>query len=190
MRGSDVDAALQYLARMIASGEDPRFIAWRLVVHASEDVGMADPTALLTAVAAANAVALVGMPEARLALAQATIHIALGPKSPAVIDAIGKAMADVEAGGAAPVPKHLRDGHYAGAAALGHGVGYRYPHSFDEGVVAQQYLPGPLTGRQYYEPTGHGAEAASCSRWAKLRSFLRGGTDEVPPATRDGNPRG
>jgi putative ATPase len=175
MRGSDADAALHYLARMIASGEDPRFIARRLVVHASEDVGMADPSALLVAVAAANTVALVGMPEARLALAQATIHIALAPKSNAVIKAIDAATADVERGRSAAVPAHLRDGHYAGAARLGHGIGYQYPHDFDDGVVAQQYLPEPLQDRRYYTPTAHGAEAEARSRWERLRTVLRRG---------------
>lgn len=173
IRGSDPDAALHYLARMIASGEDPRFIARRLVVHASEDVGMADPNALLVAVAAANTVALVGLPEARLALAQATIHIALAPKSNAVLKAIDAAAADVEHGGDAAVPNHLRDGHYAGAAILGHGVGYRYPHDAVDGVVTQQYLPDRLRDRRYYEPTAHGAEAATRSRWKRLRVVLR-----------------
>src|SRR5690606_7523140 len=128
IRGSDVDAALHYLARMIEAGEDPRFIARRLVVHASEDIGMADPTALQTAVAAAHAVQFIGMPEGRLALAQATVHLATAPKSNAVISAIDGALADVRAGKAGSVPPHLRDGHYAGAARLGHAQGYRYPH--------------------------------------------------------------
>ena len=141
MRGSDVDAALHYLARMIAAGEDPRFIARRLIVHASEDVGMADPTALQTAVAAAHAVEFVGLPEARINLAQAVIHIALAPKSNAVIRAIGAAEADVRAGLIGAVPAHLRDAHYPGAKRLGHGDGYVYPHDLPEGIVAQQYAP-------------------------------------------------
>ncbi|HSK59692.1 MAG TPA: replication-associated recombination protein A, partial [Actinomycetospora sp.] len=141
IRGSDPDAALHYLARMIVAGEDPRFIARRLVVHASEDIGLADPTALTAAVAAAQAVALIGLPEARINLAQVTIHLATAPKSNAVITAIDEAMADVRAGAAGPVPPHLRDGHYAGAAAQGpadgSAVGYVYPHGDRAGVVAQ-----------------------------------------------------
>src|SRR6201982_141752 len=141
MRGSDVDAALHYLARMIEAGEDPRFIARRLIVHASEDVGMADPTALQTAVAAAQAVEFIGLPEARINLAQAVIHLALAPKSNAVVKAIGAAQADVRAGLIGAVPAHLRDAHYAGAKRLGHGDGYVYPHDVPEGIVAQQYAP-------------------------------------------------
>ena len=173
IRGSDVDAALHYLARMITAGEDPRFIARRLVVHASEDIGMADPTALLTASAAAQAVQLIGMPEARLALAQATIHLATAPKSAGVVAALGAAMADVAAGRAGPVPPHLRDGHYAGAAALGNAQGYRYPHDHPEGVLAQQYAPDELVGVNYYEPTPHGAERPLAQRLAALRSRTR-----------------
>ena len=153
MRGSDADAALHYLARMIEAGEDPRFIARRLIVHASEDVGMADPTALQTAVAAAQAVEFVGLPEARINLAQAVIHIALAPKSNAVIKAIGAAQADVKAGLIGAVPAHLRDAHYPGAERLGHGKGYVYPHDLPEGIVAQQYAPDVVDGRAYYEPT-------------------------------------
>lgn len=174
IRGSDVDAALHYLARMITAGEDPRFIARRLVVHASEDVGMADPTALLTATAAAQAVQLIGMPEARLALAQATIHLATAPKSPGVVAALGAALADVAAGGAGPVPPHLRDGHYAGAQAQGSAVGYRYPHDHPDGVLAQQYPPDELVGRDYYEPTPHGHERGVGERLARLRRIVRG----------------
>src|ERR1700759_1329278 len=134
IRGSDVDAALHYLARMIEAGEDPRFIARRLVVHASEDVGLADPTALLAATAAAQAVQLIGMPEARINLAQATIHLALAPKSNAVVMAIDAAIADVRAGKIGRVPKPLRDAHYPGAARLGHGKGYQYSHDAEFGV--------------------------------------------------------
>ncbi|MEO6881122.1 MAG: replication-associated recombination protein A [Mycobacteriaceae bacterium] len=173
IRGSDVDAALHYLARMITAGEDPRFIARRLVVHASEDIGMADPTALLAASAAAQAVALIGMPEARLALAQATIHLATAPKSPGVVAAIGAAMADVAAGRAGSVPPHLRDGHYAGAAAQGSAVGYRYPHEHPDGVLAQQYAPDELVGVDYYVPTTHGEERALAQRVARLRERTR-----------------
>ncbi|TQF66388.1 replication-associated recombination protein A [Rhodococcus spelaei] len=174
IRGSDVDAALHYLARMIVAGEDPRFIARRLVVHASEDIGMADPTALQTATAAAQAVQLIGMPEARLALAQATIHLATAPKSGAVIAALGAAMADVTAGRAGLVPPHLRDGHYAGAEKLGNAVGYRYPHDTADGVLAQQYPPDELVGVDYYEPTTHGAEREIAARVGKLRRIVRG----------------
>jgi putative ATPase len=172
IRGSDADAALHYLARMIEAGEDPRFIARRLIVHASEDVGMADPTALPLAVAAAHAVEFVGLPEARINLAQATIHLALAPKSNAVIKAITAAAADVRAGLAGPVPAHLRDASYRGAARLGHGKGYQYPHDVPEGVLAQQYAPDGLAGREYYQPTGHGAEARYAERAERIRSIL------------------
>ncbi|MCE7010554.1 replication-associated recombination protein A [Kibdelosporangium philippinense] len=174
IRGSDVDAALHYLARMIEAGEDPRFIARRLVVHASEDIGMADPTALQVCVAAHQAVQFIGMPEGRLALAQATIHLATAPKSNAVIMAVDSALADVRAGGAGTVPPHLRDGHYAGAARLGNAQGYRYPHNVPEGVLAQQYPPDDLVGRDYYEPTTRGAERALADRVPKLRKAIRG----------------
>ncbi|MBV9314551.1 MAG: replication-associated recombination protein A [Pseudonocardia sp.] len=174
IRGSDVDAALHYLARMIVAGEDPRFIARRLVVHASEDVGMADPTALPVAVAAAHTVQLIGMPEARLALAQATVHLATAPKSNAVITAVDAAIDDVRAGRVGAVPPHLRDGHYAGAARLGNAIGYRYPHDVSEGVLAQQYPPDELVGRDYYLPSTHGAERALAERVPKLRRVIRG----------------
>ena len=158
VRGSDVDAALHYLARMLTAGEDPRFIARRLMILASEDIGMADPTALLTAVAAAQTVQLIGMPEAQLTLAHATVHLATAPKSNAVTTALGAAMADIKAGKAGLVPPHLRDGHYSGAAALGNAQGYTYPHDDPDGVVAQQYPPDELVGVDYYRPTTHGAE--------------------------------
>ncbi|HEY3893875.1 MAG TPA: replication-associated recombination protein A [Pseudonocardiaceae bacterium] len=174
IRGSDVDAALHYLARMVEAGEDPRFIARRLVVHASEDIGMADPVALPTAVAAAQAVQLIGMPEARLALAQATVHLATAPKSNAVITAIDAAIADVRAGATGAVPTHLRDGHYAGSARLGHAQGYRYPHDVPEGVLAQQYPPRELVGRDYYQPSERGAERAIAQRLPRLRQIIRG----------------
>ncbi|HVK19753.1 MAG TPA: replication-associated recombination protein A [Actinokineospora sp.] len=174
IRGSDVDAALHYLARMFEAGEDARFIARRLVVHASEDVGMADPTALQTAVAAAQAVQLIGMPEARLALAQATIHLATAPKSNAVITAVDSAMADVRAGAAGLVPAHLRDGHYQGAKQLGNATGYRYPHDVADGVLTQQYPPDELIGRDYYNPTARGAERALAERVPRLRRVVRG----------------
>ncbi|WP_017625759.1 replication-associated recombination protein A [Nocardiopsis chromatogenes] len=170
MRGSDPDAALHYLARMIEAGEDPRFIARRLVVHASEDVGMADPAALQTAVAAAQAVELIGLPEARINLAQAVVHISLAPKSNAVIRAIDAAMGDVRAGRAGAVPAHLRDGHYKGAEELGHGEGYKYAHDYPGGVVAQQYAPDGLDGTEYYRPTSHGAER----RYAEVLERIKG----------------
>ena len=173
VRGSDVDAALHYLARMLVAGEDPRFVARRLMILASEDIGMADPTALLTAVAAAQTVALIGMPEAQLTLAQATVHLATAPKSNAVTTALSAAMNDVRAGKAGPVPTHLRDGHYAGAAALGHAQGYRYPHDDPDGVVAQQYPPADLVDVDYYRPTGRGAERDIGGRLAKLRAIIR-----------------
>ncbi|NEW51688.1 replication-associated recombination protein A [Nocardia cyriacigeorgica] len=174
IRGSDVDAALHYLARMLNAGEDPRFIARRLMIHASEDIGMADPTALQTATAAAQVVQLVGLPEGKLALAQATIHLATAPKSGAVVAAIGAAMADVAAGKAGAVPPHLRDGHYAGAAKLGNAQGYRYPHDDPGGVLTQQYPPDELVGVDYYQPTDHGHERAVGPRVDKLRRIVRG----------------
>ncbi|WP_414638269.1 replication-associated recombination protein A [Actinomycetospora sp.] len=174
IRGSDPDAALHYLARMIVAGEDPRFIARRLVVHASEDIGLADPTALQAATAAAQAVQLIGLPECRIALAQVTIHLATAPKSNAVIGAIDAAMSDVRTGAAGPVPAHLRDGHYAGAQKLGNAVGYRYPHDERAAVVAQQYPPDELVGRDYYEPSGRGEERAIAERLARLRDVVRG----------------
>jgi putative ATPase len=174
IKGSDPDAAVHYLARMIEAGEDPRYIARRLVVHASEDIGLADPTALLAATAAAQAVQLIGMPEARLNLAQATIHLALAPKSNAVLKAIEAAQADVRAGLAGAVPPPLRDGHYPGARKLGHAQRYIYPHDRPEGVVAQQYPPDELVGRDYYEPADRGAERQLAERLAKLRAAVRG----------------
>ncbi len=185
MRGSDADAALHYLARMIEAGEDPRFIARRLIVHASEDVGMADPTALQAAVAAAQAVEFVGLPEARLNLAQAVIHISLAPKSNAVAKAINEAGADVQQGLAGPVPKHLRDASYAGAARLGHGKGYLYAHDDPAGIVQQQYAPDSLLGKQYYVPSGHGAEARYAERSERIREILRGHAEPAPRSGRE-----
>jgi putative ATPase len=181
IRGSDADAAVHYLARMIEAGEDPRFIARRLIVHASEDVGLADPTALQAAVAAAQAVEFVGLPEARINLAQATIHLALAPKSNAVVKAIGAAAQDVRAGLAGTVPSHLRDASYPGSARLGHGRGYEYPHDYDEGVVAQQYAPDAVTGREYYQPTRHGAEARYADRAERIRAILARARDAKEP---------
>ncbi|WP_375431790.1 replication-associated recombination protein A [uncultured Friedmanniella sp.] len=180
VRGSDVQASLHYLARMITAGEDPRFIARRLVVLASEDIGLADPSALTTAVAAADAVALIGMPEGRINLAQAVIALALAPKSNAVIAAISAAIADVEAGLIGLVPPHLRDAHYAGAKKLGHGEGYRYAHDEPRGIAAQQYLPDELTGVRYYTPTDHGGEAAIGARLTRIEELLGRATDASP----------
>ena len=174
MRGSDVDAALHYLARQLEAGEDPRFIARRVVIAASEDVGMADPSALQTAVAAMHAVAQIGMPEARIVLAQAVVHVAMAPPSNAVYLGIDAALADVRAGKGRSVPAHLRDGHYAGASALGHGVGYEYAHDAPDGVAAQQYLPEDLAQAAYYRPAGRGFEGTLAQRWARLRDRLRG----------------
>jgi putative ATPase len=174
IRGSDVDAALHYLARMIEAGEDPRFIARRLIVHASEDIGMADPTALQTATAAAHAVEFVGLPEARINLAQAVIHLSLAPKSNAVVRAIGEASQDVRRGLVGPVPAHLRDAHYPGAEKLGHGAGYRYAHDYPGGVVEQRYAPDAVAGKEYYRPTGHGMESRFAEVVERLRAALRG----------------
>jgi putative ATPase len=174
VRGSDVDAALHYLARMIEAGEDPRFIARRLVILASEDIGLADPTALPTAVAAAQAVQRIGMPEARHNLAQATIALAGAPKSNAVTTAIGAASADVRAGKIGPVPPHLRDAHYGGSRKIGHGEGYVYSHDAPYGVAEQQYAPDVVADAEYYQPTSLGAEAAIKERWERVRRLIRG----------------
>ncbi len=174
LRGSDVDAALHYLARMFEAGEDPRFIARRLVILASEDIGLADPTALTTAVAAAQAVQLIGMPEARLNLAQATIALAVAPKSNAVIKAIDAASADVRAGKIGQVPPHLRDAHYQGSKSLGHGTSYTYSHDAPYGIAEQQYAPDVIADAEYYQPTSLGAEAAVKERWERVRRLVRG----------------
>ncbi|MHA7181178.1 replication-associated recombination protein A [Arthrobacter sp. MDB2-24] len=174
LRGSDVDAALHYVARMLEAGEDPRFIARRLMISASEDVGMADPTALQTAVAAAQAVQLVGMPEARIILAEAVVHIATAPKSNAAYNGMNAAIADVRAGRGQGIPAHLRDAHYPGASQLGHGKGYVYSHDEPHGIALQQYAPDDLVGRDYYEPTDRGVERDIASRLAKLRRIIRG----------------
>ncbi|MFC6084802.1 replication-associated recombination protein A [Sphaerisporangium aureirubrum] len=173
MRGSDADAALHYLARMVEAGEDPRFISRRIVIFASEDVGMADPTCLQVAVAAAQAVQMIGLPEGAINLAHAVIHCALAPKSNAVVKALGAATADVRRGLIGQIPSHLRDSHYPGAAKLGHGKDYKYPHDYDHGLVPQEYAPQNLQDRQYYEPTTHGAEAQVATRWTKIRDYLR-----------------
>lgn len=173
MRGSDVDAAIHYLARMLEAGEDPRYIARRIMVCASEDVGMADPTVLPLAVSAAQAVQLIGMPEARIILSQAVIAVASAPKSNAAYMAIDKAIADVRAGRIGVVPPHLRDAHYAGAKRLGHGEGYLYAHDAPYSVAAQQYLPDGLEDASYYQPTQNGFEASLTKRLEKIRSLLK-----------------
>jgi len=174
MRGSDVDAALHWLARMLVAGEDARFIARRMVIFASEDVGMADPTALQVATAAAHAVEYVGLPEVQLNLAHAVIHLATAPKSNSATVAIGKAMADVRAGRGGAVPKHLRDAHYQGSRGLGHGLGYKYPHDDPRGVSTQQYAPDDLARTDYYQPGDHGSERAVAARMPALRRIVRG----------------
>ncbi|MBM3470672.1 MAG: replication-associated recombination protein A [Armatimonadetes bacterium] len=178
LRGSDPDAAVYWLARMLASGEDPRFIARRMVIHAAEDVGLADPMALVVATAAAHAVEFVGLPEARIPMAQAAIYIATAPKSNAVVTAIGEAAGDVEKERAAPVPVHLRDTSHPGVVErLGYGKEYRYPRDFPEGFVRQQNMPPGLEGRRYYRPTDHGAEAAVRRRleewWGQRSSTVK-----------------
>jgi putative ATPase len=177
VRGSDVDASIHYLARMIEAGEDPRFIARRIIVLAAEDIGMADPQALPLAVAAADAVQFIGMPEGRIPLAEAVTYLALAPKSNASYLAIDAAIADVRAGRIGRVPTHLRDAHYPGAKRLGHGKGYRYAHDGEHGVVEQQYPPDELVGRDYYVPTGNGFERETGPRLERLRRRVRG-TDE------------
>ncbi|MDQ1512736.1 MAG: putative ATPase [Microbacteriaceae bacterium] len=174
VRGSDVDAALHYLARMIEAGEDSRFIARRMIVLAAEDIGMADPQALPLAVAAADAVQFIGMPEGRIPLGEVVTYLALAPKSNASYLAIDAAIADVRAGRIGRVPQHLRDAHYPGAKRLGHGKGYRYAHDGEHGVVEQQYPPDELVGRDYYLPTGNGFEREAGPRVERLRKRVRG----------------
>lgn len=173
MRGSDVDASLHYLARMIEAGEDPRFIARRIMIAASEEVGMAAPEVLSTCVAAAQGVASIGMPEARLLLAQAVVAVATAPKSNATYLAIDRAIADVRAGRGGAVPEHLRDAHYRGADMLGHGDGYLYAHDHPHHVAAQQYMPDDLQGVRYYAPTDNGHEAMLTKRLAMIRNLLK-----------------
>jgi putative ATPase len=177
LRGSDPDAGVYWLARLLEAGEDPRFVARRLVILASEDIGMADPLALLVAEAAARAVDRIGLPEASLNLAQAVVHLATAPKSNRSAQALWRAEADVRDRPAGPVPAYLRDAHYPGAARLGHGVGYEYPHDDPRGWVAVHYLPAGLLGSRYYEPSEHGAEREVAGRLAELRRLR----DEAPP---------
>ena len=174
VRGSDVDAALHYLARMIEAGEDPRFIARRVIISAAEDIGMADPQALVIAMAAADAVQLIGMPEGRIPLAEAVVYLATAPKSNAAYMALDAAIADVRAGKIGRVPKPLRDAHYPGAKRLGHGKGYKYAHDAEFGVAEQQYLPDELKGTDYYRPTNNGNERDVAARLEKLRAIIRG----------------
>ena len=179
MRGSDVDASLYWLAKMVHAGEDPRFIARRIVIHAAEDVGLADPMALVLANAAAQAAEFIGWPEARIPLAEATIYIAAAPKSNSVVTAIGSAMKDIESGRTLAVPDHLRDGHYPGSARLGHGQGYQYAHDHPGHFVAQDYLG---ADRRYYEPTEQGSEKRIKERVDKWRAQLSAARP-APPGT-------
>jgi putative ATPase len=174
IRGSDPDAAIHYLAKMIEAGEDPRFIARRLVISAAEDIGLAEPFALGIATAAAEAVAFIGMPEGRIPLAEATIYLATAPKSNAAYNAINAAMADVRDGKSGQIPMHLRSSSYTGAKKLGHGKGYKYPHDAPLGVVEQQYLPDTLATAIYYMPTDHGNEREISARLEKLRRITKG----------------
>ncbi|MGO3084929.1 MAG: replication-associated recombination protein A, partial [Ancrocorticia populi] len=174
IRGSNVDAAMHYLARMLAAGEDPRFVARRLMISAAEDVGMADPSALQTATAAAQAVALVGMPEARIILAEAVVHLATAPKSNRAYNAINSAMADVQAGKAAPVPLQLRNDAFSGAKDLGYSEGYKYAHDYPGGVAQVEFMPEGMEGTRYYEPTDRGYEANITPRLARIRDVLDG----------------
>lgn len=177
IRGSDVDAALHYLARMLAAGEDPRFVARRLMISAAEDIGMADPSALQTATAAAQSVALVGMPEARIILAEAVVHLATAPKSNRAYLAIDSALADVRAGKIGPVPVHLRDQSVSAskiaAKQTGKETQYKYAHDYPDSIVAQQYLPDEIADKIYYEPTNSGYEANITPRLARIRKALR-----------------
>jgi putative ATPase len=173
MRGSDVDAAIHYLARMLEGGEDPRFIARRIMILASEDIGMADPNALVIASAAANVVEKIGLPEARLTLSEAVIYMATAPKSNAAYTAINAAQADIQEGNIGTVPKHLRDAHYKGAAKLGHGLNYEYPHDLPASISNQQYLPDKIKNVQYYNPSNNGHEAEIKTRLQKIKSILR-----------------
>ncbi len=189
VRGSDIDAGLYWLARMLEAGEDPRFLARRLVILASEDIGMADPMALVVADAAARAVEFVGLPEAQLNLAQAVVYLASAPKSNRVTVALGRAQDDVRKGPAGEVPIHLRDRHYPGAARMGHGDSYAYPHDDPRGWVEQQYLPDTLLESRYYEPTAHGAEAALADRLRRIKG-PSGASGESTFAETEGGPVG
>jgi len=169
MRGSDPDAANYYLARMLYAGEDPAFIARRIMICAAEDVGMADPQALVVATNASLAVERIGMPEARILLAEAATYVATAPKSNASYLAVDAALAEVEKSGNLPIPPHLQDAHYKGAAKLGHGIGYLYAHDFPNHYVEQQYLPYELNGREFYSPTGNGYEVKIKEHMKKIK---------------------
>lgn len=169
MRGSDPDAAVYYLARMLYAGEDIKFIARRMMVHAAEDVGNADPMALVVATSAAQAAERVGMPEARIILAEAATYIACAPKSDSVIAAIDRAMDVVKETKTAPIPTHLQDAHYKSAGKLGHGVGYQYPHAYPNHYVNQQYLPDGLTEEKFYEPSDNGYEKTIQEYFKKIK---------------------
>lgn len=177
VRGSDADAALHYLARMIEAGEDARFIARRLIILASEDIGLADPQALTLAVSAAQAIALIGMPEGRIPLAEVTVYLALAPKSNAAYVGISEAQRDIREGKVGEVPERLRDAHYPGASALGHGEGYRYPHDDAAGIVSQGYAPDTLRDAHYYRPVPRGLERELQERSRHIRDILRGSQD-------------
>ncbi len=174
VRGSDADAAVYWLARMIEGGEDPRFIARRLMILAAEDIGLADPHALVLATSAAQSIALIGMPEGRIALSEVTIYLALAPKSNSAYLAINEALADVRSGLVEPVPKQLRSSNYAGAESFGNGQGYNYPHDYQSAVVKQEYVGGKVASRSYYRPKRFGAESESISLWDRLRQIIRG----------------
>jgi putative ATPase len=179
MRGSDPDAAVYYLARMLTAGEDPKFIARRMMIHAAEDVGNADPQALLVAAAAAQAVEMVGLPEARIIMAQAAIYIAAAPKSNASCQAINLALDDIRELENRAVPVHLRDSSHRGAAGLGDGVGYLYPHDYPGSYVDQEYLPENVAGKQYYFPAGRGYEARIL-KYLRSHSRRPGEGEEMP----------
>jgi putative ATPase len=183
IRGSDPDAGLYWLAHMLEAGEDARFIARRLVILASEDVGMADPMGLVVADAAARAVEFVGLPEAQLNLAHAVVYLASAPKSNRVTVALGAARQDVRATPTSGVPMHLRGTGYRGAEKLGHGTGYRYPHDDPAGWVAQQYRPAEVSDHRYYEPSAHGLEGRLGDRWPPVASPVGHDVDDV-----DGDP--
>jgi len=174
IRGSDADAAVHYLARMIEAGEDPRFIARRLIILSSEDIGLADPQALQLAVAAAEAVAMIGMPEGRIPLAETTIYLAMAPKSNSAYNAINSALEDVRSGLFGEVPKPLRSSNHAGAKGAGAGVGYVYPHDDPKSVVPQRYLADKTLNRNYYLPKDIGAERELVERWSRLKGIIRG----------------
>jgi putative ATPase len=172
VRGSDVDAALHYLARLVDGGEDPRFIARRLVILASEDIGLADPTALPLAIAGLQAVQLIGWPEARITLGHVVIHLSLSPKSNAAYVAINEALEDVRSGRISPVPAMLRDASLKSSRATGAGRGYRYPHD-EGGFVPVRYVEAPVVEREYYRPTQHGTEARAAAAVQRLRDAVR-----------------